>query len=143
MARQKKNFKYFFADGAVEVPSSYQAKCTLTGEIVPIYHKFLQKLVKKKYKNKFQLFLQTFAKKGAEKQKRQDAGISEEEHSQYKLNAYSTWLALCYKSLITETIDEADTEACIKHKRELSYIEDCFMRHFNKKISEEYIQITA
>lgn len=141
MARKKKIFTYEFADGSISIPASYQAKCTITGEVVPIYHKFFQRLIKKRYKNRLDVFLKTFKKKGAAKQQRQDAGISEEEHEQYKLNPYSTWLALSYKSLIENPPGEENTDARIKWQKEISYNKDCFQKHFNRDITTTYTQV--
>ena len=79
MARKKRLFTYEFADGEVEVSSSYKARCNVTGEMIPIYHKFLEKLVKKQYKNNFALFLKTFAKKGAIQKQREEQGYKDDD----------------------------------------------------------------
>ena len=134
MARKKKLFYYEFADGEVEVPSSYKAKCNVTGEMIPVYHKFLEKLVKKQYKNNFGLFLKTFAKKGALQKKREEQGYKDDD--KYSLNAYSDYLIVCYKSCLNTLDGNYNKEAIIKTKNEMSMIEDNFSRNFNRDIKK-------
>jgi len=134
MARQKRFFTYEFADGEQEIASSYKAKCTITGEIVPIYHKFLEKLVKKHYKNNFGLFLKTFAQKGALQKKREDEGYRDDD--KYSLNAYSDYLIICYKSCLKTLEDNYNREAIIKTKNEMAMISDNFTRNFNRDIKK-------
>jgi len=132
MAKKKKNFVYWFDDGRQEIPSSYKVKCNITGEMVTIYHKFLVKLVKDKYKNKFALFLKTFAKKGAAKQKRKEDGLTVEDP--YKLNAYSDYLIVAYRSALNDLEGNYRREAIVKCKTDMDFYANCFKRHFNKDI---------
>jgi hypothetical protein len=134
MAKKKKNFIYWFDDGKQEVPSSFKVKCNVTGEMIPIYHKFLQKLVKEKYKNNFSYFLKTFAKKGAVKQKREEQGLAGEDP--HKLNAYSDYLVVAYRAGLKELEDNFNREKIVKIKTDLDYYANCFKKHFNKEISK-------
>lgn len=134
MARKKRLFTYEFADGEVEVSSSYKARCNVTGEMIPIYHKFLEKLVKKQYKNNFALFLKTFAKKGAIQKQREDQGYKDDD--KFSLNAYSDYLIICYKSCINILDGNFNKEAIIKTKNEMSMLEDNFTRNFNRDIKK-------
>ena len=134
MPKKKKVFIYEFDDGIQEMPSSYQAKCSVTGELIPIYHKFLEDLIKKKYKNNFAYFLKHFAKKGAEKKQRADAGYtSEDKHS---LNAYSDYLILCYKSCLNTLEDNFNEQSINKAKVEMDHAANCFLKHFNIDITK-------
>lgn len=134
MAKKKKFFTYEFSDGEVEVPSSYKAKCSVTGEMIPIYHKFLEKLVKKQYKNNFKLFLKTFAKKGAIQKQREEQGYKDDD--KFSLNAYSDYLIICYKSCLNTLDSNYNKEAIIKTKNEMTMIEDNFTRNFNRDIKK-------
>jgi hypothetical protein len=134
MARKKRLFTYEFADGEVEVSSSYKARCNVTGEMIPIYHKFLEKLVKKQYKNNFALFLKTFAKKGAIQKQREEQGYKDDD--KFSLNAYSDYLIICYKSCINILDGNFNKEAIIKTKNEMSMLEDNFTRNFNRDIKK-------
>ena len=134
MARKKRLFTYEFADGEVEVSSSYKARCNVTGEMIPIYHKFLEKLVKKQYKNNFSLFLKTFAKKGAIQKQREEQGYKDDD--KFSLNAYSDYLIICYKSCINILDGNFNKEAIIKTKNEMSMLEDNFTRNFNRDIKK-------
>lgn len=137
MARKKKFFNYEFADGFHEIPSSYKAKCTLTGEIIPIYHKFLVKLVEKSYKNNFSLFVKTFVKKGAKKQKKIEAGYGNGETVQpYELNAYSDYLIASYKHCLDIMKDNYNIKVINKQKHEMAHISECFKRRFNRDITK-------
>ena len=134
MAKKKKFFTYEFSDGEVEVPSSYKAKCSVTGEMIPIYHKFLEKLVKKQYKNNFKLFLKTFAKKGAIQKQREEQGYKDDD--KFSLNAYSDYLIICYKSCLNTLDGNFNKEAIIKTKNEMTMLEDNFTRNFNRDIKK-------
>jgi len=134
MARKKRLFTYEFADGEVEVSSSYKARCNVTGEMIPIYHKFLEKLVKKQYKNNFALFLKTFAKKGAIQKQREEQGYKDDD--KFSLNAYSDYLIICYKSCINILDGNFNKEAIIKTKNEMNMLEDNFTRNFNRDIKK-------
>lgn len=133
MPKKKKIFTYEFDDGFQEIPSTYKVKCNVTGELVPVYHKFLETLVKKKYKNNFGYFLKHFAKKGAVKKQKEDAGYTGEQHS---LNAYSDYLIICYKSGIETLKDNFNEESIKKAKREMEHASNCFYKHFNRDITK-------
>jgi len=135
MARKQKIFNYEFADGPQQIPSSYRAKCNKTGDIVPIYHKVLYQMILTKYKNKFNVFLKNFVKKGA------DVRIDIDENGnevadKHKLNAYSDYLIISYKALDESKVDKNDQKAYFKFLRDKSHIEDCFKRHFNRDINQ-------
>lgn len=131
MAREKKLIKYIFDDGLQEIPSSYKAKCNVTGELVPIYHKFLRKMVEEKYKNNFGLFLKKFVKKGAEEQVRQQDG-----DDLFKLNAYSDYLIVSYKHCLKVLEDNFNEEAILKTRSEMDHITNCFTKRFNRDITK-------
>lgn len=133
MARKQKIFNYEFADGPQQIPSSYKATCTKTGQVVPIYHKVLYTMVITKYKNKFQHFLKTFVKKGVDNDVKLDEN-GNEIVDKFKLNAYSDYLAISYKLLDESVIDKDDKKAFLRMQREKAHIEDCFKRHFNRDI---------
>jgi hypothetical protein len=134
MARKKKSFFYEFADGEREIPSSYKAKCTITGEIVPIYHKFLETLIKKHYKNSFSLFEKTYAQKDAIKKKKEDEGYNE--NDKHTLNAYSDYLIICYRSCINNLEGNFNKQAIVRYKNEMIQIADNFKKHFNRDIAK-------
>lgn len=134
MAKQKKVFTYEFADGSQEIPASYKAKCNITGEYVPIYHKFLESLVQKKYKNNFEYFLKHFCKKGAEEKKRIAEGYDDED--KYSLNRYSSYLIICYKSCLVNLDENFNQQAVLKIKSEMEHISSCFRKHFNRDITK-------
>ena len=134
MARKKKTFNYEFADGWQKLPSTYMATCTISKEIVPIYHKFLVKLIEKKYKNNFEYFTKAFTTKGAVKQQREDAGYVEDD--KFTLNAYSDYLIVCYRSCLDTLKDNFNKEAITKTKREMEHIESCFWKHFNRDVKQ-------
>jgi len=137
MARQKKFFNYEFVDGVQEIPSSYKAKCNITGELIPIYHKFLVKLILDHYKNNFALFKNTFVKKGAAKQQRVDQGYGDEDTvDPYKLNIYSDYLVASYKHCIDILKDNYNQKVISKTKSEMSHIDECFTRRFNRNIAK-------
>lgn len=133
MARKHKFFNYEFEDGTVQVPSSYKAKCNISGEFVPIYHKNLVKLIEKDYKNNFSLFVKTFSQKGAKKKQQEEAGYNGDK---YSLNAYSDYLIICYKGCIDTLKDNYNKSAIAKAKTEMSFLADCFHRHFNRDIKK-------
>lgn len=124
---------YEYADGVQQLPSSYKAKCNVTGELVPIYHKFLDKMVRDKYKNNFAYFLKHFAKKGAELKKKETEGPDP-----YALNAYSDYLVISYKGCLTTLEDNFNEQAVRKTKKEMEHIKYCFMKNFNRDI-EKYV----
>ena len=132
MARKKKQFTYIFADGEQTIASSYKAKCNITGEEIPIYHKFLVKLIDKDYKNSFELFKTTFAKKEALQKKREDDGYGEGDP--FKLNAYSDYLVASYKACEKVLEDNFNQESILKNKKEMDYIQSCFQHRFNRDI---------
>lgn len=134
MAKKKKIFNYEFADGFQEIPSTYKAKCNITGEFVPIYHKFLESLIKKKYKNNFAYFLKHFAKKGAVEKKRAEQGYNEED--KYSLNRYSDYLIICYKSCLEILKDNYNKDSINKAKLEMEHAANCFQKHFNRDITK-------
>lgn len=134
MAKQKKIFNYEFADGWQEIPSSYKAKCNVTGELVPIYHKALETLIKKSYKNNFAYFLKHFAKKGAVKKQREDAGYNDQE--KFSLNAYSDYLIICYKSGIETLKENFNQQSITRTKKEMDHAANCFRKHFNRDITK-------
>jgi hypothetical protein len=131
MARKPKIFNYEFVDGTVAIPSSYKAKCNITGEFVPIYHKNLIKIIENDYKNNFGLFVKTFKQKGAKKKQLEEAGYTGDKHS---LNAYSDYLIICYKGCIDTLKDNYNKVSISKAKTEMSFLADCFYRHFNRDI---------
>jgi len=132
MARKKKLFTYEFSDGEQTIASSYKAKCNITGELIPIYHKFLVKLIKKDYKNNFDLFKTTFAKKEAVQKQKEDAGYGEGDP--YKLNAYSEYLVASYRACEKVLEDNFNAEAILKTKKEMDFIKNCFLHRFNRDI---------
>ena len=134
MAKQKKVFTYEFADGFQEIPASYKAKCNITGEYVPIYHKFLESLVKKKYKNNFEYFLKHFSKKGAEEKKRIEEGYDDQD--KYSLNRYSDYLIICYKACLETLKENFNQQSIMKTKSEMEHISHCFRKHFNRDITK-------
>ena len=134
MAKQKKVFTYEFADGLQEIPATYKAKCTVSGEFVPIYHKFLESLVQKKYKNNFGYFLKHFTKKGELEKKRAEQGY--DDNDKYSLNKYSDYLIICYKSCLETLKDNYNEESIKKTKREMEHITACFHKHFNRDITK-------
>lgn len=134
MARQKKLLTYIFEDGEIEIASSYKAKCNITGEIIPIYHKFLEKLVQTKYKNNFSFFLSNFAKKGAIKQQKIDNGYAIDDI--YSLNTYSDYLVICYKGCLRTLEDNFNLALINKTKNEMNHIDECFTRRFNRDIKQ-------
>ena len=133
MAKKKKVFNYFFADGYQEIPSTYKAKCNITGELVPIYHKVLIKLIKTKYRDNFAYFIKHFAKKGANKKQKAEAGYSDDKFS---LNAYSDYLIICYKSAIETLKDNFNKDSINKAKTEIDHAANCFRKHFNRDITK-------
>lgn len=134
MAKKKKVFNYLFADGFQEIPSTYKAKCNVTGELVPIYHKFLVKLIKSKYRDNFGYFTKHFAKKGAVKKQRSEAGYNQED--KFSLNAYSDYLIICYKSGIETLKDNFNQNSINKAKTEMDHAANCFRKHFNRDITK-------
>jgi hypothetical protein len=131
--RKKKLFNYEFADGEQQIPSTYKVKCNVTGELIPIYHRFLNTLIKKKYKNNFSYFTKTFAKKGAVSKQREEAGYT---NDLYSLNAYSDYLVICYKSCLETLVDNFNEKAVTRTKNEMVFYADCFMKHFNRDITK-------
>ena len=132
MARQKKIFNYEFADGPREITSSYKVKCNATGELVPFYHKTLETLVIKKYKNNFGYFLKNFKKKGAEKLLRKEEGFDDK----YALNAYSDYLIISYKSCLKKLEDNFNQDSIKKTNIEMDHIVYCFKKNFNRDITK-------
>lgn len=133
MARKAKFHLYEFADGVQQIPSSYKAKCNITGEFVPIYHKFLEKLIKKHYKNNFEYFLKHYAQKSAAKKKLEDDGYTDD---QFSLNAYSDYLVICYKACIENLKDNFNQEAIVRIKNEMQTIASNFRKHFNRDVTK-------
>ena len=134
MAKQKKVFTYEFADGAQELPATYKAKCTISGEYVPIYHKFLESLIQKKYNNNFEYFLKHFTKKGELEKKRSDEGYNDDD--KYSLNRYSDYLIICYKSCLETLKENYNKDSINKAKSEMEHITNCFIKHFNRDITK-------
>jgi hypothetical protein len=133
MAKQKKLITYEFVDGEQQIPSTFKAKCNVTGELVPMYHKLLVKLIEKKYKNNFTYFLKHFSKKGAEKKQKEEAGYN---NDKYSLNAYSDYLIICYKSCLETLKDNYNQDSIKKAKREMDHVTACFFKHFNRDITK-------
>jgi hypothetical protein len=133
MPKNKKLFTYEFVDGFREVPASFKAKCNITGELVPIYHKVLENMIRDKYKNNFSYFEKHFTKKGAEKKQKEEEGYGTDK---YSLNAYSDYLIICYKSCIEKLQDNFNQESIKKTKIEMDHITACFMKHFNRDITK-------
>lgn len=134
MAKQKKIFNYEFDDGMQEIPASYKAKCNITGEFIPIYHKFLESLIKKKYKNNFEYFLKHFTKKGAEEKKRIEEGYDDQ--NKYSLNRYSDYLIICYKACIGNLDENFNQQSVMETKSKMEHISSCFHKHFNRDITK-------
>lgn len=134
MARKPKFFNYEFEDGTVTVPTVYQAKCTVSGDTVPIYHKQLARLIENKYKNKFKIFVKTFARRGAVKEQREQK--SSDQPDKYKLNAYSEYLVICYlsDSKLLEVTTDKDKRLELKNK--IQQYGESFRRHFNRDITQ-------
>ena len=91
-------------------------------------------MVKEKYKNNFSYFLKTFAKKGAVKQKREEQGLNGDDP--HKLNAYSDYLIVAFRSGLKDLEDNFNKEKILKIKTELDYYSNCFKKHFNRDISK-------
>lgn len=133
MAKKQKLYMYEFQDGIQQIPASYKVKCNITGELVPIYHKVLESMVIKKYKNNFGYFLKHFSKKGAEKKQKEEAGY---DNNMYSLNAYSDYLIICYKSCLERLQDNFNQDSIKKTKVEMDHITACFLKHFNRDINK-------
>lgn len=136
MAKPKKNFTYLFKEGEVTIPSSYQAKCNVTGEIIPIYHKFLVKMIEGKYKNSFEFFVKTFKKRGADEQIREEQGLPDEPE-ETKLNEYSKYLAICWKTEKNRSRKDLTEQESSNIDFEIQRIEELYSRRFKRNVRDD------
>lgn len=141
MGRQKKQITYIFNDQEVTVPSMYIAKCTLTHEEVPIYHKHLAKLVEDKYKGNWAYFLKHYKKRGAveqikeaviEQSKKDDPNFTEES----QLNQYSKYLEICWRTEQDKLKTNQSPEQKVKSQQESARLAEVYLKRFKKDISK-------
>ena len=84
--RKQKIIYVEFDDGVKELPSSMKVKCNVTGELVHFYVPNMAKVIRKKYNNNFQHFIDTYVSRTGKREVRTPAnGESEQEDlSQYR-----------------------------------------------------------
>jgi hypothetical protein len=125
MAKRKKIYNYEFADCNQTLPSSVAVRCSISGEIVKMYHKQLVKLVQTKYKNRWELFKLTYAKKGSrEKPKSNEDG------------EYNTTPELYRKYLITTFLSYKRDKTMSEEERasKLRFISTCYANRWKASI---------
>jgi hypothetical protein len=118
MPKQKKFINYTFSDGVHQIPATYNATCTVSGEKTAFYHKHLIKLIESKYKNNFKLFVDTFVSSNV---KREEQELQNQDI--YKLNIYAYYLIICYNEAVTKN-DDYTKFVCSER----------FEKHFKKNI---------
>ena len=119
MAQHKKIINYEFVDGPQQLPATYIAICTITGEQVPIYHKILVKMIENKYKNNFDLFIRTYVSPNAKRVSR-----DENDEDPYKLNVYADYLIITYRAAVNN-----------KDTYQMQICADRFEKHFKRSIT--------
>ena len=62
--RKTKLITVQFDDGEQTLPSSIKIKCTVTGKLKGFYTPYLIKLIKRKYNNNYNEFINTYVSKG-------------------------------------------------------------------------------
>lgn len=120
MAGQKKSFFYEFREGTIEIPATFYATCTVSGEKVAIYHRTLVPLIENKYKNSYKLFIDTYVSPNAKKKQEEEI-----ESDPYHVNTYGVFLAYEYRDAKIKG-DTYTMEVC----------SDRFMKHFKKDIRD-------
>ena len=115
MSKVKKIINYEFDDGAHQIPATYIATCTVTGNKVPIYHKNLVKLIESKYKNNFNFFVNNYISPEAAKE-------LELNEDPFKINIYGKYLILCYKEAVSK--NDAYTAYSCTEKFEKNFKKD-------------------
>ena len=92
--RKKKIITAEFSDGTRELPSSIKIKCNATGQLKGFYTPYLIRLIKRKYDNNYQHFIDNYVAKG---QKKIINNNDEEEEND--LSLYKTVLQMEYTHL--------------------------------------------
>lgn len=105
-----------FDDGVRELPSTLKIKCNATGAIKSFYTPYLVKLIKRKYNNSYQYFIDNYVCRGANKKIK-----DEDDVPTYK--AYKLALASEYRYLKSHGTTSRD-----KHR--LTTIADIFESRF-------------
>jgi hypothetical protein len=103
MARAKKIMKIQFADGERELPSSYTVKCSISDNTRKFYTPKMVELIKRKYNNNFQEFIDNFVVRGYTKrgEPQRETPVSVEEIED-DLTPYKNHLKLEYRFLKTK-----------------------------------------
>ena len=115
--KQNKIINVQFDDGPQRLRSSLKIKCNVTGDIKSFYTPYLIGLIKRKYNNNYQHFLDTYISKGARRQ------LSEGNDDEPTLDVYKSVLALEYKHLKREL-------STIKNRHRITTIKSIFNRRF-------------
>lgn len=107
-----------FDDGVYDLPATYIAICTVSGEETAFYHKHLVKLIENKYKNNFKLFVDTFISSNV----RREEQVLQDQDT-FKFNIYAYYLIICYNEAV---IKKDDYSKFVSSER--------FEKHFKKNI---------
>ena len=108
--RKQKILNVEFADGDQQLPSSVKVKCTVTGNQKSFYTPYLVKLIKRKYNNCYQKFIDTYVSKEGRglQNKRKVEGNPEEVND---LSGYKQYLLLYLNSVIGKSDSKSRTIA--------------------------------
>lgn len=105
-----------FDDGVKELPSTLKVTCNVTGDVKSFYTPYLIKLIKRKYNNNYQYFIDNYACRGANKK-------IKDENDEPTYGAYKLALASEYRYLKSHGTSSQD-----KHR--LTTIADIFESRF-------------
>ena len=116
--------KIQFADGERELPSSYTVKCSMSDNTRKFYTPKMIELVRRKYNNNFQDFLDNFVVRGYKKRgepKRETPTCTQEDESE-DLSPYKNYLKLEFRFLKSKN--------SLEHKNKAEFIKDTFYKRF-------------
>ena len=128
MARKKKLYNYEFADCKQALPSSVEVRCSISGEKIKMYHKQLVKLIKNKYRNRWELFKTSYIKKGNKPSLYKDGNIEEyntrpEGYRKYLITSY-----MAFKNDLRLT----DSDRAAK----LEFLKKCYFNRWDGELED-------
>ncbi len=132
MARKKKLYNYEFADCKQALPSSVEVRCSISGEKIKMYHKQLVKLIKNKYRNRWELFKTSYIKKGNKPSLYGKDGNMEEYNT--RPEGYRKYLITSYMSFKKDSKLTASDRAA-----KLDFLNKCYFNRWGGEL-EEVIQ---
>jgi len=124
--REKKIITVTFNDGVQQLPSSIKIKCNVTGQAKGFYTPYLVRLIKRKYDNNYQYFIDNYVSKGNKKDL-----IKTDSEEPPDLSLYKTTLQMEYAYLRARPRTS-------QNRNKMSFIKEKFGNRFPENDINEY-----